>query len=80
MSRIRLGIHVEHLVTFTISPCLNGYSTAGRRDLFERTEGALAAMPGVEFAAASTVPLIGGGTWATNASVEGSAGADLGAE
>jgi predicted permease len=43
--------------------------------LFERTEGALTATPGVSFAAASTVPLIADDTWATNVGVEGSAGA-----
>jgi len=71
VSRVDLGIEVDHLVTFGISPELNGYTSDQSRDLFIRVEEELASMPGVEGVTASMVPLIAGSNWGTNVKVEG---------
>ncbi len=76
VSRVDLGIRVDHLVTFTISPRLNGYSPDAARDLFERTEAALSAMPGASIASASTVPLVAGTFYGTSVTVQDFAGGD----
>ncbi|MGH9311215.1 MAG: ABC transporter permease, partial [Vicinamibacterales bacterium] len=71
VSRVELGINVEHLATFGVSPELNGYSAERSKQLFERLEDELAAQPGVTSATASMVPALGGSNWGTGVSVEG---------
>ena len=46
ISRVDLGIKVDNVVTFGISPELNGYTPERSRQLFERLEDELAALPG----------------------------------
>ncbi|HWB18260.1 MAG TPA: ABC transporter permease [Vicinamibacterales bacterium] len=72
VGRVDVGIDVDRLVTFTIYPRLNGYTADATRDLLERAETALAAMPGVERASASTIPLVSDNYSDTNVNVEGS--------
>lgn len=69
--RVDLGIQTENLITFGISPELNGYDFNRCRDLFIRAEGELAAIPGVRGVTMSRVPLIGGSRWGNNLTVEG---------
>lgn len=69
VSRVESGLRVDHLVTFTISPRLNGYAPAETRDLFERIEERLASMPGVERASMSSVALVAGNFRGTDAAV-----------
>jgi predicted permease len=71
VSRVDLGLQVDKVVTFGISPELNGYSHERSRTLFARVEEELAALPGVNAVSAGMVPLIGGSNWGTSASVEG---------
>jgi predicted permease len=71
VSRVDLGIKVDHLATFRISPRLNGYSYDRSRVFFEETEEALAALPGVTGVTASLVPLLSGSNWGTNVTVQG---------
>ena len=71
VSRVELGIDVENLVTFAVSPQLNGYSQERTRQLFERLEDELAAQPGVAGVTAALVPAIAGNNWGNNVSVEG---------
>ncbi|HUF25392.1 MAG TPA: ABC transporter permease [Gemmatimonadaceae bacterium] len=71
VSRVDLGLRVENLVGFAISPALNGYESARSRALFERVEEELAAIPGVTSVTASRVPLIAGSNWGSDVSVEG---------
>jgi len=68
---IDLGLEVDRLATFAISPELNGYSPARARTLFVEAEEALAAIPGVERVTASLVPVLTGSNWGTDVSVEG---------
>lgn len=71
ISRVELGLDVDRLVTFGVSPQLNGYEAAESLALFKRLEEELAALPGVESAAASLVPLVAGNNWGSNVTVQG---------
>jgi len=42
-SRVNLGLKVDNVITFGISPALNGYTSERARQLFEREEDDLAA-------------------------------------
>jgi predicted permease len=71
VSRADLGLRAENVVTFAVSPELNGYEPARSRALFQRIEAELAALPGVTGVAASAVPLLAGSNWGTDVSVQG---------
>ena len=71
VSRVDLGLNVEHVVTFRVAPSRNGLSAIQSRQLFERIEGALAALPGVTAVTDATVPLLDGSNWGNNVVVEG---------
>ncbi len=71
VSRVDLGLDAASIVTFRISPERNGYESAASRDLFGRTEDALAALPGVTGATASMIPLLAGSNSRTSLRVEG---------
>ena len=71
ISRVDLGLDQENLLTFGISPVLNGYEPVASKDLFARTEDALSALPGVTAVSSSMVPILAGSNWGTNVSVEG---------
>ena len=71
VSRVDLGLDTDSLVTFGISPEFNGYAPEASRGLFERTEDALAGLPGVTAVTASMVPILAGSSWGSNVSVQG---------
>ncbi|MGH7576793.1 MAG: ABC transporter permease [Longimicrobiales bacterium] len=71
VSRVDLGLRVDDVVTFRISPKMIGYQPERARSLFERTEWELAAIPGVREVAASRLPLLSGRGWRVSVSVEG---------
>ncbi len=71
VSRVDLGIEVERVATFGVSPELNNYTPAEARLFFERLEDEVQALPGVESVAGSLVPLIAGSNWGSNVSVQG---------
>jgi len=71
VSRVDLGVQIDNVVTFGVSPELNGYTAARSRGFFQQTEEALAAMPGVTGVAASMVPLLSGSNYGTDVAVEG---------
>lgn len=71
VSRVELGIQVDHLLTFGVSPELNGYTPERSRQLFQRLEDELAAQPGVTSVTAALVPALAGSNWGTSMSVEG---------
>ena len=57
------GARVAVGLTFdvdNVSPALNGYTTERSKQLFERMEDALAALPGVSGVTTGTVPLLSG--------------------
>ncbi|HXI21895.1 MAG TPA: ABC transporter permease, partial [Gemmatimonadales bacterium] len=71
VSRVDLGLNADHVVTFGISPELNGYQPARSAALFQQMEDVLAATPGVTGVTAADVPLLSGTNRAKNVSVEG---------
>jgi predicted permease len=71
VSRVELGVKIDSVVTFGISPELNGYTKERSRQLFERMETELAATPGVTGVTTAMVPLIGGDSWGNDVSVQG---------
>jgi predicted permease len=71
VTRVELGIKIDNLLTFGVSPQLNGYTNERSRLFFVRLEEELAALPGVNAVTASLVPAIAGSNWGTNVSVQG---------
>ncbi len=77
ISRVDLGLKVDNVVTFGLSPLLNGYNNQRTQALFERLEDELAAVPGVTGVSGSLVPLLSGSNWGSDVAVQGfSAGPD----
>jgi predicted permease len=71
LARTELGIRRDGLVTFRLSPYLNGYSTAQAFVLFDQVEEQLRGLPGVVSVTESTVPLLSNSNWYNNITVEG---------
>jgi len=71
ISRVDLGLKTDHMVLFSIAPELNSYSTERTRQLFERMEDELSAVPGVTGVVAAIVPVIAGDNWGNSLAVEG---------
>ena len=71
VSKLDLGIKTENVVTFGLSPELNGYTHARSRQLFQEVNDALAAVPGVTNVSASTVTLLANNSWGNDVSVQG---------
>jgi predicted permease len=71
VSRVDLGFNVDHVVTFGLSPDLNGYSSDRTRLLFQRLEDQLRAAPGVTAVTMSNVPLLAGSNRSRDVAVQG---------
>lgn len=71
ISRVDLGINIQNVVTFGISPARSGYDTVRTRALYARVEQQIAAIPGVSAVSSSSVPLLAGNNWGESVSVEG---------
>ena len=71
VSRVELGVRTDKLVTFSVTPQMNGYSIERSRALFERLETDLSGLPGVTAVSASLVPTLSGVSWGTDVAVEG---------
>ena len=76
VSRVDLGVRVEKLVTFGVTPEQNGYDSVRIRNLYERIEEELNAIPGVSAATSARVPLIAGSSWNNTVKVEGFKGGE----
>ncbi|MGE5101533.1 MAG: ABC transporter permease [Deltaproteobacteria bacterium] len=71
ISRVDLGIDIENVVQFGISPARSGYDSTRTAALYDRIEQTLAALPGVRGVTSSTVRLLGGNNRGRTVSVEG---------
>jgi predicted permease len=71
VGRVDLGLRPDSVVTFGISPELNGYTPARARVFFERVEDELAAIPGVNGVAATRLRLLSGSNWGSSVVVQG---------
>lgn len=71
VSHVDLGLDIDHLTQFGISPARSGYDTARTAALYARVEDQLAAIPGVTGVTASGIELLSGSNWGQGVSVEG---------
>ncbi|MFC1500382.1 ABC transporter permease [Candidatus Zixiibacteriota bacterium] len=67
---VDLGMSTENMITFRVSPDLNGYSQEQISQLYNRMVEELEAIPGVSMATPSMIPLISGSNWGSTVSVE----------
>ncbi len=70
VSRVDLGLHADNIIVFHVSPALNGYKPEQTRQLLERAEDELGALPGVTGVTNSTVPLLAGSNWGSDVAVQ----------
>ena len=71
VSRVNLGLSIENVVTFSVSPERNGYTREQSRQFFQRAEEALAAIPGVTGVTETMVGLLAGNSWGNDVEVDG---------
>jgi len=71
INRIDHGMKLDHVVTFGVSPALNGYTHQQSAQFFGRLEDELAALPGVKTVTNSQIKLLSGNYMGNNFVVEG---------
>ncbi len=71
ISRVDLGVSIDNMVTFGVSPNLSGYDTTRTKALYARMEEDLGALPGVTGVVASMMPLLAGNNWGEGVWVQG---------
>jgi predicted permease len=71
VARADIGLDVERVVTFALTPALNGYDPPRATALLERVERELAGLPGVTSVSGAAVPLLIGISNGNNVRVEG---------
>jgi predicted permease len=71
VARASLGLVPEQVVTFVVSPQLNGYKPEQIRQLAVRITDELAALPGASSVTGGLVPVLSGSNWGNSVSVEG---------
>ena len=71
VSKVDLGVKVDHIATFSIVPERAGYDSTRSAVLFDRVEQELAGLPGVTSVTDGTVALLSGSNWGNNVHVQG---------
>jgi predicted permease len=71
VSKVDLGLKIDNVVTFGVSPDLNGYPRMRSRAFFSLLEEDLLAVPGVQSVSEALVPVLGGNSWGSDVSVQG---------
>ncbi|MBK6306363.1 MAG: ABC transporter permease [Gemmatimonadetes bacterium] len=71
ISKVDLGVKIDHVATFIISPRRSGYEPARSKALFQRVEEELAALPGVTAVSSGLVRILAGNNWGNSVRVEG---------
>ena len=71
INSVELGLERGTVLSFSISPVRNGYSTEQARDLFRTIGQRLSGLPGVASASVSMVPILTDSNWGSNLSIEG---------
>ena len=71
VGRENIGMDVDSLVSFAVTPRLNGYDAQRVAALYDRLEDALAAQPGVRGVGSTWLPLLGNFPQRAAVSVEG---------
>jgi predicted permease len=65
------GVVLDNLVTFQLSPSLNGYDNARGQIFYQQLLDRLRAAPGVKSGALAAVPILAGNEWDSSMAVEG---------
>ena len=73
LRNVDLGLHIEHVISFGISPSLNGYDNPRMIRLVDDLRARLASLPGVRSVTSSELPAYGGDTEGSNITAEGNA-------
>jgi len=71
VARVDLGVHIDSVVTFRLSPERAGYDDAGAAVYYARVEEALAGIPTVTTLTTSAVPLFAGQNRSRGVNVQG---------
>jgi predicted permease len=71
ISRVDLGIDIDNITTFGVSPAKSAYDSARTAALYERIENELTSMPGVRGVTSASVPLLANSNWGQGVTVEG---------
>ena len=71
VSRVELGVKIDNVLTFSVSPRSSGYDSVRAKALYVRLEEELGSLPGVTGVTSSMVPLLGGSNWGTDVQVQG---------
>ena len=71
VTRVDLGLKIERLVTFGVSPERNAYTHEHTQAFLAQLEERLRATPGVSAVTASLVPALAGDNWGSTVSVQG---------
>jgi predicted permease len=71
VSRVDLGIKIDDVVMFTVSPVRNGYDSTRSMAFFARVEEELAALPGVTGVTSGVIPLLAGNNTNNSLRVQG---------
>jgi predicted permease len=71
IKRVDLGVRVENLLTFSITPEQSGYDSVRARLLYSRVEEELRGLPGATAVTSAMVPLIANSSWSNTIRVEG---------
>ncbi|HEV7994087.1 MAG TPA: ABC transporter permease [Gemmatimonadaceae bacterium] len=71
VSRVNLGMTIDQVATFSISPRRTGYDSARAAVLFDRVEQELAGLPGITGVTDAMVPLLGNSNWGNSVHVQG---------
>lgn len=76
IAHIQVGLDLDRVVTFNLSPELNGYSLPRRLALYQHVQDRLLTVPGVAGVSSATIPLLAQNRWGNSIVVEGSREAD----
>ena len=71
VSRVELGLNVDDVTMFTISPGRSGYDSTRSKALYARVAEELGAVPGVSGVTSGTVALLAGNNWGNSVRVQG---------
>ncbi len=71
VTKVDLGVHVDSVITFGLSPEQAGYDSTRALQYYARVEEALGAIPSVTSVTSSLVPLIAGDNWGNDVKVQG---------
>ena len=71
VGNVDLGFRPERVLTFMVSPRLNGYTAEATRAFVERAVARIAALPGVTGVTTSSVALLAGNNWGVGLFVQG---------